>query len=146
MSTVSTRPEATWATQRCSWRGSASTTMSHPVSRTASGRLPSPRHPASGAGTWPSLHALTGPDRPQPGPRARPAEGGRRSGCGLGARPPARPAEFAQGKKFGREGAGCPATPSLPLQRETRPRSFQTVGSRLSRRAGRLEPDNPLRL
>lgn len=68
--------------------------MSHPVSRTAAGRQP-PRHPASGAGTWPSLlpfgHALTAPDHPQPGPRARPREGGARGAVSAAG-------DFAQGK------------------------------------------------
>lgn len=111
--------------------------MSHPVSRTAAGRQP-PRHPASGAGTWPSLlpfgHALTAPDHPQPGPRARPREGG------------ARGAVSAAELRLGKSSGGMELMPGhslTPPAAETRLRSIQTLGSRLSRR---LEPDNPLRL
>lgn len=40
MSTASTRPGATWETRRCSWRESASTTMSHRVSIAAAAPCP----------------------------------------------------------------------------------------------------------
>lgn len=100
----------------------------------------SPPTPASGAGTWPFPAASRAcPDRTRPYPAGTP--GWTRRGEARGVRSWRRENLFRE--KLGRDGAGCPATPSLPLERETRPRSVQTVGSGLSRR---LAPNHPLRL
>lgn len=104
------------------------------------GLSPNPQPPASGAGTWPFPAAFRAcSDRTRPYPAGTP--GWTRRGEARGMRSWGR--ESLLRKKLGRDGAGCRATPSLPLEREARPRSVQTVGSGLSRR---LEPSHPLRL